>query len=555
MPSPSVSMAVSSKNWGADAGRTDQTVTEPPDDLTRGGATVGTTAYMSPEQARGQTLDARSDLFSLGAVLYEMATGGRAFEGGNAVIVLETVLRSNPAPPSRLSPAMPRELDRVISKALEKDRELRYQAAAELRADLLRLARDLGTPDPGASGETRLRREGYGGSSGRGSPYLERLAADNMLRRGGDMQIEVFELERAQSKWENLVSHNLSESGVHPMSLEELLPPEERDEILKQRLVYVQTNGTEALRERIASLYPPASAENVIVTTGTAEANFISIWRLVEPGDEVVMMLPNYMQIWGIVRAHGGTIVPWKLREENAWAPDLDELSRLLTPRTKLIAICNPNNPTGAVLSNEAMKAIVAAAEKQGVWILADEIYRGAELDGHETPTFSGMYDRVLAACGLSKAYALPGLRIGWVVGPAETIAELWRRKDYLTIAPSALSDLVARKVLEPETRARVLERTRRIINGNLPLVERWCEGYGSKLRLIPPRAGAITFIRCSFDAGSTEIVDRIRQEQSVLIVPGSHFGMDGFLRIGLGNEANDLRHALEKADEVLKTL
>src|SRR6266508_2669372 len=162
------------------------------------------------------------------------------------------------------------------------------------------------------------------------------------------MRIEPFQMERMQSEWENRVAHNLSESGVHPLSVEELLDAGDRDEVLRERLVYVQSNGTEALRAAIAVLYPGAEARNVVVTTGTAEANYIAIWRLVEPGDEVVMMLPNYMQIWGVVRAQGAQVVEWKLREEAGWATDLDELSRLLTPRTRLVVVCNPNNPTGS---------------------------------------------------------------------------------------------------------------------------------------------------------------------------------------------------------------
>src|SRR5204862_8038726 len=184
-------------------------------------------------------------------------------------------------------------------------------------------------------------------------------------------------------------------------------------------------------RECIAALYPRATADNVVVGNGTAEANYISVWRLVEPGDEVVLMLPNYMQVWGIVRGQGATVVPWRLREERGWAPDLDELPALVTPRTRLIAVCNPNNPTGAVLGEEAIRRVVDVAQRQGTWILADEVYRGAELDGQETPSFWGRYDRALVCCGLSKAYGLPGLRIGWVAGPAPMIAELWARKDY----------------------------------------------------------------------------------------------------------------------------
>ena len=369
------------------------------------------------------------------------------------------------------------------------------------------------------------------------------------------MELEPFQMERMQSEWENRVSHNLSESGVHPMSVLDLLDPSGREELLREKLVYVQSNGSEALRAAIAGLYPGAEARNVVVTNGTAEANYISVWRLVEPGDDVVMMFPNYMQIFGVVRSQGATVVPWKLREEHGWVPDLDDLDRAFGPRTRVVVVCNPNNPTGSILPKGVMREIVARTAKRGAWLLADEVYRGAEREGDETPTFWGTYERLLVTSGLSKAYGLPGLRIGWVIGPADTIAELWGRKDYLTISPGALSDFLARKALRPDVRARVLERTRGILRANYPVLEEWVARHGDAFRLVPPKAGAIAYPRYSWRINSTELVTRLREEQGVLIVPGDHFGMDGFLRIGFGNEPAELRAGLARIDAVVPGL
>jgi aspartate/methionine/tyrosine aminotransferase len=372
---------------------------------------------------------------------------------------------------------------------------------------------------------------------------------------GQGMKLEPFQMERMQSEWENRVAHNLSESGVVPMTVEELLDPSEREELLRERLLYVQSNGSDALRSAVAALYPGAQAANVVVTNGTAEANYISIWRLVEPGDEVVMMLPNYMQIWGVVRGQGASVVPWPLREEAGWAPDVDELQRLITPRTRLVVVCNPNNPTGSILARDAMRAIVDRVAARGAWLLVDEVYRGAEREGEETPTFWGSYDRLLVTCGLSKAYALPGLRIGWVVGPAATVAELWGRKDYLTISPGALSDVLARKAVRPDVRARILARTRGILRTNYPVLAEWAGRHGGDLWMVPPRAGAIAYARYAWPVNSTELVTRLRDQFGVLIVPGDHFGMDGFLRIGFGNEAADLRAGLARIDAGIASL
>ena len=287
------------------------------------------------------------------------------------------------------------------------------------------------------------------------------------------MKIEPFELERLQSTYENQVDFNLSESGVEPLTLGELVDnPAAREALFTESLRYTQTNGTAPLRHAIAACYPGATADHVQVTNGGAEANYITTWNLVEPGDEVVMMVPNFMQTWGLVRAFGAVVKEWPLlapsREnggEGGWRIDTDALERLMSSRTKLIVVCNPNNPTGARFDAADLDCIAAVADRHGSWVVSDEIYRGAERDGRETPTMWGRSERVIVTSGLSKAYGLPGLRIGWIVGPPSRIASLWSYHDYTTIAPGALSDALARHAFEPATRERLLARTRGILN------------------------------------------------------------------------------------------
>ncbi|MDH4064533.1 MAG: aminotransferase class I/II-fold pyridoxal phosphate-dependent enzyme, partial [Acidobacteriota bacterium] len=252
------------------------------------------------------------------------------------------------------------------------------------------------------------------------------------------MQVEQFAMERMQSTYENLVEYNLSESGVRPLSSRELLSDAAALEgLLDQPLAYTQSNGTPELRAAIAGLYPGATVEHVEVTNGGSEANYVATWRLVEPGDDVVMLLPNYMQTWGLARAFGGHVREWPLVEDHAagrWRADVDALDTLVTPRTKLIVICNPNNPTGARLTSADLDAVANAADRVGAWILSDEIYRGAERDGVETGSMWGRSARVIVTSGLSKAYGLPGLRVGWVVAPPSMAASLWSYHDHTTI-------------------------------------------------------------------------------------------------------------------------
>lgn len=365
------------------------------------------------------------------------------------------------------------------------------------------------------------------------------------------MKIETFELERTQSLWENRVKYNLTESGIHPYSLEELCDRKEIEKLLSMRLGYGQTNGSVELREAISRLYPGTNADNVLVTNGSAEANFIAVWSYLEAGDELILMLPNYMQIWGIARSFGVNIKPFHLREELDWGPDLEELKSMLSPRTKMIAICNPNNPTGAVLSQEAMKQIVQLAEKINAWVYADEIYRGAELDGQETPTFLGMSRKVIVCSGLSKAYALPGLRIGWLVGPKEEIDKAWASHDYTTISPGIIGDRVAAQVLKPEMRDKVLSRNRKILNENLAALEAWIKKHKTFFKLISPRAGAVAFPRYTMNINSTDLMTRLIKEKSVFVVAGDCFGMDRFIRIGIGAEKGYFSKALSLIDQI----
>jgi aspartate/methionine/tyrosine aminotransferase len=372
------------------------------------------------------------------------------------------------------------------------------------------------------------------------------------------MKLEQFAMERMQSTYENLVEFNLSESGVRPLTARELIGDAAGLEgLLDQPLVYSQSNGTIELRRAIASMYPGAGIDHVEVTNGGSEANFITTFNLIEPGDEVVMLVPNYMQTWGLSRAFGGTIREWKLvedREDGRWRVNLDELDALVTPRTKMIVICNPNNPTGARLTASDLDAIARAADRHGAWILSDEVYRGAEIDGVETASMWGRSPKAIVTSGLSKAYGLPGLRIGWIVAPPALIASFWSYHDYVTIAPGALSDRLARVALRPERRAQLFERTRAILRRNLPLIEAWLAETGG-FSWIRPEAGAIIYVRYEHPINSTVLVNRLREEKSVLTVPGDHFGMDGYLRLGFGEPPEYNRAGLDRLKELLASL
>ena len=371
------------------------------------------------------------------------------------------------------------------------------------------------------------------------------------------MHIEPFVMERWQSTYEHQVELNLSDSGVHPLTVQELLEPGESESLLDQRLIYTQSNGTPELRDRIANLYRDADRENIEVTNGGAEANYVTACTLVRPGDEVVLQMPNYMQLWGVFRALGAKVRTWELTpdlENDTWHWDLDRLEQLVNADTRLIAICNPNNPTGSVLHSEALDRIAGIARQHDAWTMVDEIYQGAELDGTSTPSMWGRHDKVVVTNSLSKAYGLPGLRLGWILGPEDFVEECWGRHDYTTIGPGALSDHLAELALEPVRRQRILDRTRDILTGNLAIAMDWVNGQ-QQLRTITPRAGAFLMLKYEHGINSLELAERLRVEQSMLLVPGDHFEMDGWIRVGFGDDVDTLRAGLDRLSHVLQQL
>lgn len=373
------------------------------------------------------------------------------------------------------------------------------------------------------------------------------------------MHIELFRMERTQCLYENRVDFNLSESGVLPLKVGEILDGTDPANLLSLGLKYCESDGSEQLRERIAAWYG-ADANQVLVTNGGAEANLLTLWGLLGSDDHAAIMIPNYLQCWGFSRSYAAKTVPFHLVERNQdgearWALDVRSLHRAVNRKTRVIVVTNPNNPTGAVLDEQEMDEMLRVARAARAWLIVDEIYRGAEVNGPLTPSFWGRYDKLLITSGLSKAFGLPGLRIGWILGPKKTIAKLCRYRDYTTLTPTLLSDRLARIVMEPRRRELVLQRTRAIIGRNLPKVEAWIRSHGDIFNFIPPRAGAIAFFRYRLPISSTALFDRLRNERSVLITPGDHFGVGRYVRVGFGYDIDYTLRGLARMDETLAEL
>lgn len=367
-------------------------------------------------------------------------------------------------------------------------------------------------------------------------------------------RIDKFRMERYQSLYWHEVEFDLSESGVSPMTVRKLLGPEgDAEAFARTALGYPLSEGSEESRENIADWYPECTSANVTLVNGGSEANFLALWSLLDGDDRLAFMIPNYCQGIGLGSFFGRGVDTFKLRlRDGAWQLDLEGLERAVGPRTKVVMICNPNNPTGAVLSEAEMEAVIQVASRRNAWIVVDEIYRGAEVDTDATsPTFWGRYDKVVVTSGLSKAFAMPGLRVGWTVAPPDLIERIWERHDYTTLTPGLLSDNLTALAMRPDNRERIFARTRGIIRSNLPRLEEWVRLHDA-FTYVRPVAGAIAYVKYDLPIGSTELADRIRRDQSVLLVPGDMFGLKKGIRFGFGYDIEHTMKGLAKVDETL---
>ena len=368
------------------------------------------------------------------------------------------------------------------------------------------------------------------------------------------MKFEEFILERNQSLYEHKVDYNLSESGVHPLQLSEILSEQEQREIIDLELSYGFTNGSQNLRKCISNMYPGnISSQNILVTSGSAEANFLAFITQLEKGDEIIYMVPNYLQIKHLAQSFGIKVIDLPLRQDLGWQLSIDELQSLISKKTKMIVVCNPNNPTGSIMSHNVMDKIIDLAKECDCWILSDEIYRGSELDGNECRSFSGATNKTIVNGGLSKAYSLPGLRIGWTIGSEKYIKKVWAFHDYTVINVSILSDWIASKTLATERRKKILKRTRLHLNKNLDLLMNWAEDI-PELSIQRPDSAAISFAKLKIPISSEKFVFNLRDKYSVLLTAGNWHGLDGFVRIGYGSEYKYVKRGLYRIKNFIKS-
>jgi len=369
------------------------------------------------------------------------------------------------------------------------------------------------------------------------------------------MKIASFGVEEWMNAWETRCAINLAETCVHSLSIAELLEltgrnTEDLSELLDLRMTYGAIRGSDRLLAAIAKLYERQTPATLIVAHGTIGANMLVHRALVSPGDRVVSIVPTYQQHTAIPESIGAEVHRLWLRATDGFLPDLDALREMVTPGTRLIAMTNPNNPTGALVPREMLEDICDIAREAEAWLLCDEVYRGTDQEGDgRTAAVADLYERGISTAGLSKAFSLAGLRLGWVAGPSEVIDAVARHRDYDTISVGRLDDQVATIALEAADR--VLARSRRITRANLALLDDWVASE-PRVNWVKPCSGTVTLLKYEAQMGSETLCLRLLEETGVLLTPGSAFDFEGWVRIGFGNPTANLETGLPRVSAFL---
>jgi len=372
------------------------------------------------------------------------------------------------------------------------------------------------------------------------------------------MHIEPFGVEIWMNEFEKSCELNLAETCVESVTIAELLTLCGKDEgslseVLPFKMTYGAIEGSDRLRNAIAALYDEQKRENILVTHGTIGANALVHQALVSRGEKMISVIPTYQQHYSIPDSIGADIQLLQLRPENRFLPDLDELRAIATPDTRLIAINNPNNPTGSLMDRAMLEEVAGIARDAGAWLLCDEVYRGTDQEGSgTTASIADIYEKGISTAGLSKAFSLAGLRVGWLAGAEEIIEQVMIHRDYNTISVGMLNDHYAAIALE--NREAILARSKKITRENLAILTDWVEAE-PLISWVRPKSGTTALLKVESDLPSRDFCIRLLQETGVMLTPGSAMDMEGYVRIGYANSAAILKAGLERVSEFLGTL
>lgn len=347
---------------------------------------------------------------------------------------------------------------------------------------------------------------------------------------------------------------DIGSSGVEGYSLAEIrqlagLGQEELDGIVFEDS---QTLGAPALRKAIARRWADGDADRVIATHGSSEAIFLIMNALVRPGDEVVVLDPCYQQLYAIAESIGCRLKSWPLRFEQDSVPDIEEARRLISPRTRMVVVNFPHNPTGATLTPGQQSYLVDIVEKAGAYLVWDAAFAELTYEAPPLRDASLLYEKAISIGTLSKAFGLPGLRVGWCLTSPEVLSRCVHLRDYITLHLSPLIELIAQRVIEKADLiiAPRLHRARI----NLEIVEQWASRNQEMVDWVRPQGGVCAFLRLRDVPDVDDFCRRLADQHRVLLVPGSCFNHPEYVRLGFGGRTEDLEEGLFRLAALLSS-
>lgn len=297
--------------------------------------------------------------------------------------------------------------------------------------------------------------------------------------------------------------------------------------------------GMVRLREHIlarSNLVDSCTIDDVLITAGTAEANFLALSQLLQPEDEIIVESPGWPQAVVLAKAIGATIKVLHRLEEDAWRFDFAQLESLISERTRLIFLCNPNNPTGQVLSEEDLKKIAALAERVGAYVLVDEVYAGLEWRTRRAPSIAGLYKRGITTNSVSKALGLQGLRTGWLIcRDPKVIFDAFVLRENSSEIMNVMGENIAEIALRQNRYEAAIAKARREGQANLELLNAFINNR-PELSWQPPAAGLIGMCRVHLTIDGETLARRLLEPPyRTFLIPGSAYDLPQHVRLGVG--------------------
>lgn len=370
------------------------------------------------------------------------------------------------------------------------------------------------------------------------------------------MKIKPFAVEEWMNAWEVGAKYNIAETCVDSISMNELfeLTGEDKTEFLNRlcarRLSYGDIEGLPEFRKGVCGLYKTLNIENIVPTHGASGANHHVFYSLISPGDRVVSIIPTYQQLYSIPESYGADVQILHLSKENNYLPDLEKLRRLVTPETKMICINNPNNPTGALMSEQMLREIVEIARSADAWILCDEVYRHLSQEDGWCPSIVDLYEKGISVSSMSKVFSLAGLRLGWIAThDMSVVKSCLSHRDYNLVSCGVFDEMLAAAALKHSDK--LLERSRKIVRENLQILDDWVSSE-PHVSYVKPEAGTTALVYYDLDISSYEFCEEMYKKTGAFVTPGDCFEVPHSMRIGYAYGKQDLIDGLKAISEYI---